>query len=261
MLDRSQPVLDKPPILEAIEFRDVSFKIGNKQLIHNINCRLGPTGKTVIMGPNGAGKSLFLRLLAGLLQPSSGRITSSFGQTNSAQKPCYSMVFQNPVMLRRTAFANIAYVLRQQKYSGDALNQKVDDALVRARLISRKQISARRLSGGEQQRLALARALVVEPAALLLDEVTANLDPASTHIVECMVDEASKCGTKVIFITHDIKQAKRLADEILFIHLGRVMAHKPARDFFFDPGSDEAQAYLDGRLPNQTNYQQRDDIQ
>jgi tungstate transport system ATP-binding protein len=239
---------------DAIEFHDVSLTVDNNQLIDNINCRTDPFGTTVVMGPNGAGKSLFLRLLCGLLQPTKGRITGGAGglKNGVGNRWGFSMVFQHPVLLRRTAFANLAYVLRQKNLSGEVINQKVDDALISARLAARAQISARRLSGGEQQRLALARALVIEPAALLLDEATANLDPASTHIVECMADEASKRGTKVIFVTHDIKQAKRIADDVLFIHLGRIMSHKTAKEFFRDPGSDEAQAYLDGRVPDQT---------
>jgi tungstate transport system ATP-binding protein len=255
----------QPQNCSAIEFHDVSLTIGSNHLIHNINCRIDPLGTTVVMGPNGAGKSLFLRLLAGLLQPTKGRIIGGVTETGNGVDAGLgeahgnslggglSMVFQNPVLLRRTAFANLAYVLRQRNLNNRLVKQKVDEALVSARLAAQAQISARRLSGGEQQRLALARALVVDPAALLLDEATANLDPASTHIVECMAEEASKRGTKVIFVTHDIKQAKRIADDVLFIHLGRVMSHKPARDFFLDPGSDEAQAYLDGRVPDPTN--------
>ncbi len=235
-----------------IRFTNVSLSIAGKPLIDNINCTLKSEGTTVVMGPNGAGKSLFLRLAAGLLKPTSGEITGSVEDLASGIKPVFSMVFQRPVLLRRTAFANIAYVLQQQRLEKSQVIKKVENALEAARLQSCAQIPARFLSGGEQQRLALARALVVEPDALLLDEATASLDPASTQIVEQMADEASINGTKVIFVTHDIKQAKRVADDILFIHSGQVVAHKSAQDFFHDPGSDEAQAYLDGRVPDQS---------
>jgi len=256
MLERSGPMAKPMYNFNAVRFQNVNLTIAGKNLLRDISCTLNMRGKTVVMGPNGAGKSLFLRLLAGLLKPTSGQITGGIASTATDTVSCLSMVFQNPVLLRRSAFANIAYVLHRQKFSRVQLSEKVTDALKTARLETRAQIPARRLSGGEQQRLALARALVVEPAALLLDEATASLDPASTHIVERMADEAAQNGTKVIFVTHDVKQAKRVADDVLFIDSGRIMAHKSAKDFFKDPGSDEAQAYLDGRVP-EPNYRSK----
>ncbi len=253
-------MLDTTNTKNPIEFHNVDFSINGKKLIDNASCQLTKTGKTVVMGANGAGKSLFLRLIAGLLQPDSGQLHVCTGNPSSTGDVCISMVFQNPILLRRTTFANVAYVLKQSGQSGQsgqgghrkqAIAAKVDDALALAQLRDHAQTPARRLSGGEQQRLALARALVVCPDILLLDEATANLDPASTFIVENMVDEVSRTGTKIVFVTHDIRQTRRVADDILFIHQGRILAHKPTREFFRDPGSDQAQAYLDGRVPDQ----------
>ncbi len=251
MLDRNAQTNTGVKSSEVIRFHNVCLTIDNTQLIDNINCVIHQKGKIVVMGPNGAGKSLFLRLLAGLLKPTSGNIICAPNFCRQDAHPDISMVFQKPVLLRRSTHANVAYVLQRQNLSKTDLSSKITDALIDARLDQKALTPARRLSGGEQQRLALARALVVKPKILLLDEVTANLDPASTHIVETMLHEAAAEGTKIVFITHDVRQAKRIADEILFIHQGRVIAHNPAKQFFRDPGSNEAQAYLDGRVPNQ----------
>lgn len=236
---------------KAIRLNNVALKIGHHQLIHDISCLIEAEGKIVVMGPNGAGKSLFLRLLAGLIKPTGGNIAHGAHFLGKNQKLNLSIVFQTPVLLRRSTRANIAYVLQRLHLSSQAYNQNLSNALRAARLEDKASIAARRLSGGEQQRLALARALVVKPEILLLDEVTASLDPASTQIVEAMIDEAAASGIKVVLITHDVRQAKRLADEVLFIHQGRALAHKPAKEFFKDPGSHQAQAYLDGRVPEQ----------
>ena len=210
-----------------------------------------------MLGANGAGKSLFLRLKGGLLEPTSGIIISGAKEGNTATSKretgvsCMALVFQKPVMLRRTVSENLAFVLRQRNIPANERSKEINKALLAARIKTKADLPARRLSGGEQQRLALARALITSPHALLLDEPTASLDPLSTSIVEDMILEAESTGTKIVLVTHDIKQAKRLADDILFIHEGRVLAHKPKREFFKDPGSIQAQAYLDGRVPEE----------
>lgn len=240
----------QPVVAERmVEFKNVNLTINGKKLIDDLSFQITGPGKTVVMGANGAGKSLLMRLISGLLQPDNGEITCWSGSEKSPRPVRMSMVFQKPVLLRRTAFANIAYVLKQQNLPKQHLSQIVNDALDMAQLGRHAQTPARKLSGGEQQRLALVRGLVVKPDILLLDEATANLDPASTFIVEQLVDKASQGGAKVLFVTHDVRQAKRTADDILFLHEGRNLAHQPAEQFFENPGSREAQAYLDGRLP------------
>ncbi len=243
---------------KPLQFEDVVLEIDGVVLIRQINCTLDATGKTIVLGPNGAGKSLFLRLMTGLMEPTSGSISGGLEDQDSSQKldqdtrvPRMSLVFQNPVMLRRTAFENVAFVLRHHNIPKHQIASKVEAALAVARLETRAQVPARRLSGGEQQRLALARTLIINPYALLLDEPTASLDPLSTSIVEDMIERADQMGTKIVLVTHDIKQAKRMADDILFIHEGRILAHKSKRAFFKDPGSKQAQAYLDGRVPEE----------
>jgi len=251
MLERTENIKAAGRVARCapIRFTNVSLTLGGKRLIRDINCELGPAGKTVILGPNGAGKSLFLRLLAGLIKPTSGTIKTREKMTAHRDLNCHALVFQNPVLLRRSVFDNMAFVLSPLKLSRRARYDKVMQALSAARLAPQAQMPARRLSGGEQQRLALARALIVSPSAVLLDEPTASLDPASNFVVEDMIDEADRRGIKIVFVTHDIKQAKRVADDIIFIHEGKIMVHIDAGAFFDEPGSMEAQCYLDGRLP------------
>ncbi len=232
--------------IEPVIFDRVCLSLDNKPLIKDLSCSLEANGRTILIGPNGAGKSLFLRLLSGLLLPDSGTIT----RNSPANAPdSYALVFQSPVLLRRSTFDNLAFILKSRKLPKQQINAMVSEALEQARLSDHATTPARRLSGGEQQRLALARALLGNPVTLLLDEPTANLDPASTFIFEEMVLKAERAGTKIVFVTHDIKQAKRLGDDVMFMDNGQILAHKQARQFFREPGSIEAQAYLDGRLP------------
>ncbi len=232
----------------SITFNNVNLRINGKTLISQASCKIVHKGKTLIIGANGAGKSLFLRLIAGLLTPSDGDISIDHFTPIKNDRFCFSLVFQKPVLLRRSTFENIAYVLRHCGTAKSEINNLVEGALKAARLEHRAQTPAQQLSGGEQQRLALARALVTAPCVLLLDEPTASLDPASTSIVEEMMLEAEASGMKVILVTHDIKQAKRIGDDIIFIHDGKILAHSPAKEFFKNPGSSQAQCYLDGKV-------------
>ncbi len=234
---------------EAVRFTNVSLELNTTTLIDKINFQLASTGRTVVIGANGAGKSLMLRLLARLIKPTSGTIQGGVSPQNQTPGNCQSLVFQSPVLLRRSAFENIAFLLRHFGYPKSEIADHVTQALEQVGLADLASNFAHSLSGGEQQRLALARALIIDPSILLLDEPTANLDPTSTAIVEDLVFKFSGRGTKVVHVTHDIKQAKRLADEILFMHEGRSMVLNEARAFFDEPGCEEAQAFLDGRIP------------
>jgi tungstate transport system ATP-binding protein len=205
---------DTAPIL-PVHARGLVFETGGRRLIDGIDLTLRPGVRTVIMGPNGAGKSLLLRLLHGLLQPSAGAILWGGRPADDAVRLRQAMVFQRPVLLRRAALARTP---------------------------------ARLLSGGEQQRLAMARALSLDPDVLFLDEPSANLDPASTLTIERLIRRAHERGTKIVLVTHDVGQARRLADEVLFLHRGRVEEHSPAARFFDAPASARARAFLEGRL-------------
>jgi tungstate transport system ATP-binding protein len=198
--------------------------------------------RTVILGPNGAGKSSLLRLIHGLLRPTAGALVWPQALTQA-------MVFQRPVMLRTTALENIIYGLRLQGHEAAICRQRALAALDKVGLSAIAQRPARLLSGGEQQRVALARAWAREPELLILDEPTASLDPASTREVERIITEIAAAGTRLLMTTHNLGQATRLADDIIFLADGRVQEHVAAQRFFAHPQSPAARAFLQGELP------------
>ena len=238
---------DTAPIL-PVHVRGLAFQAGGRRLIDGIDLTLRPGVRTVIMGPNGAGKSLLLRLLHGLLEPSAGEVLWGGRRANHAIRLRQAMVFQRPVLLRRSALANITHALRARGVSRSERQARAEKMLGAAGLAALSRMPARLLSGGEQQRLAMARALSLEPDVLFLDEPTASLDPASTLAIEQLIQQAHDEGTKTVLITHHIGQARRLADEVLFLHRGRLEEQSPAARFFDHPASAAARAFLEGRL-------------
>ncbi len=229
-----------------LEVSGLTYEVHGKRLIEDINLRLSGTGITVVMGPNGAGKSLLLRLLHGLLIPSAGAIRWNDAIPSETVRRRQALVFQRPVLLRRSVLANIEFILRL-KANGNH-NGQARELLHQVGLADKAERPARRLSVGEQQRLALARALALEPEVLLLDEPTASLDPASVAAIEAIVTAVHRAGTKMVFVTHDLGQARRLADDVVFLHRGRLTEHTRADQFFNEPCSREARGYLAGRL-------------
>jgi tungstate transport system ATP-binding protein len=236
-----------PAAILPLVVHDLCYEIGGKHLLEGISFRTAAGPRTVVLGPNGAGKSLLLRLCHGLLQPSAGTIAWA-GTTPEMARRCQAMVFQRPVLLRRSTAANITYVLRLQGIPRRQRRARMMAVLEQAGLLPLAAQPARVLSGGEQQRLALARAWALKPQVLFLDEPTASLDPAATQAVEALLDHIHRTGTKIIMTTHDLGQARRLADEVLFLHHGRLVEHAPATAFFSNPQSKEATAFLEGKL-------------
>jgi tungstate transport system ATP-binding protein len=158
------------------------------------------------------------------------------------------MVFQRPVLLRRSALANIRYALALRGVDGSERRARAEAALARFGLAGLARRPARVLSGGEQQRLALARAWAIRPEILFLDEPTAALDPAATRAVEEAIAAFDEAGTKIVMTTHDLAQARRLADEVLFLVRGRLVEMGPAAGFFAAPKSAEGRAFIAGEL-------------
>ena len=224
------------------------FAINGRALVDVEALDIQPGMPTVIMGPNGAGKSLLLRLLHGLIVPSSGSITWAGKPAGETIQHNQAMVFQRPVLLRRSVAANIDYALKVHGITRSERQPRVEAWLEKADLKPLARQPARTLSGGEQQRLSLARALAVEPQILFLDEPTASLDPVSTQAIETLIRDASDRGTKIIMVTHDPGQAKRLAGEVIFIHRGEISEKTPAKTFFKSPSSEQARAFLSGGL-------------
>jgi tungstate transport system ATP-binding protein len=231
--------------LFPVAIEDLTYQAGGTVLIKGIDLTLDAHGVTVIMGPNGAGKSLLLRLMHGLLEPSGGGVTWGGHALDEAVRRRQAMVFQRAVMLRRSVAANIDFVLRLRGGADPARRREI---LEHAGLAAHADQPARLLSGGEQQRLALARALATEPDVLFMDEPTSNLDPASTLVIEDITKAARDRGTKIVFITHDMGQARRLADDVVFMHRGKVLEHSPAAAFFNQPASAEAGDYMAGKI-------------
>jgi tungstate transport system ATP-binding protein len=252
MLERALPfeavaAVESAPLL-PLEAHGLAFEAGGRRLIAGIDLRLRPGMRTVVMGPNGSGKSLLLRLLHGLLAPSAGVVLWNGRPADDAMRRRQAMVFQRPVLLRRSALGNLQHALRARGLPRHERQRRAAQALEQAQLTSIAHTPARLLSGGEQQRLALARALALAPEVLFLDEPTANLDPASTLAIERLIQGAHDRGTKIVLVTHDAGQARRLADEIVFLCDGRIEDQAPADAFFDAPGTSRARAFLDGRI-------------
>lgn len=222
----------------------LGFAAGGVEIIRGLDLLLEPGAPTLILGPNGAGKSVLLRLLHGLLRPTAGTLRWSLPETEARRRQ--AMVFQRPVMLRRSARANVAYPLRLAGMDG--AETAAQAALERVGLAPLAERPARLLSGGEQQRLALARAWALAPEVLFLDEPTAALDPTATRQVEDIVAAIAAGGTKVVMTTHDLGQARRLAGDVLLLLQGRINARAPAEVFFRAPPTPEAAAFLRGDL-------------
>lgn len=235
-----------------LELDRLEFAYGGTAIINGLSARIEAGPRTIILGPNGAGKSVLMRLCHGLLTPTGGRIVWH-GAMNGGKKVDIrrhqAMVFQRPVMLRRSALANVIYGLKLAGKSRRECELRAMDVLEAVGLEKQAHRPARVLSGGEQQRLALARAWALGPDVLFLDEPTANLDPASTHEIEGIVNAIHASGTKIIMTTHNLGQARRLGDEILFISKGRLVEHTPIDSFFMQPASAEASAFIKEELP------------
>jgi tungstate transport system ATP-binding protein len=235
------PVSDLPLVLDG-----VSLRAGSITILDRLNLTIASGAPTLIVGPNGAGKTRLLRLCMGLDRPTAGHIT--WGGRADSPMARRAILFQRPVMLRRTTAANIAYALALVGIPRSERPERVDALLERVGLSDLAQRPARRLSGGEQQRLALARALARDPQILLLDEPTANLDPAATRSVEEIVQSAAESGIKIVMASHDLGQVRRLASHVIFMVRGAICEQGKAGDFLDHPTTEEAAAFVRGDL-------------
>ncbi|MBY5987024.1 ATP-binding cassette domain-containing protein [Roseovarius atlanticus] len=242
-LSREMAPSARPAAILPLAVRNLGLRFGKTTVLDGVSFDLGPSGCTMVMGPNGAGKSLLLKLLHGLLPPTSGSIDWR-GQGPRDVTARQALVFQKPVLLRRSVAANIDFVLKVRGKD----RARVAALLDHVGLAHKAHQPARLLSGGEAQRLALARALAADPEVLFLDEPTASLDPASVLAIEKIVRDASARGVRIVFVTHDMGQARRMADDILFLSGGGIAEHSRAADFFPEPQSKAARDYLNGKI-------------
>jgi tungstate transport system ATP-binding protein len=236
-----------PTSLLPLTLEHVCFEAGGRRIVDDVSLDIAAGTRTVILGPNGAGKSVLLRICHGLLAPTSGVVRWNAPDRASGARR-QAMVFQRPVMLRRSALANVAYGLKVAGVGATERDARARRALERVGLAHLAGRSARVLSGGEQQRLALARAWALNPEVLFLDEPTANLDPGATHEIESAIAAIDAGGSKIVMVTHNLGQARRLAHDIIFLNAGRVAERTAADRFFASPASAEAAAFLKGEL-------------
>jgi tungstate transport system ATP-binding protein len=229
-----------------LEVKDLRVTFGEHAALAGANLFIDGHRRVVVLGANGSGKSVLLRVLHGLILPSAGSILWA---RNASRPRSQAMVFQRPVMLRRGALANIAYALAVNAVPPEEARQRAAESLERVGLSHLARRQARVLSGGEQQRLALARAWALRPRLLFLDEPTSNLDPAAAGEVERIVAEIHATGTAIVMTTHNLGLARRIADQVVFLHAGRVTEQTPADRFFVSPASPEAAEFLKGELP------------
>ena len=225
----------------------VSYRADDKAIIEDVSFSIDDPGLTVLLGPNGAGKSSLLKLCHGLLPPSSGSIRWGDVDARTARQK-QAMVFQRPVLLRRSAAENIDHALKLRGASAPKRAGVIEESLEWAGLSHVADTPARKLSGGEQQSLTIARAWALNPEVLLLDEPTANLDPSATRRVEDLIRSFAATGRKIVMATHNIAQARRLADEVLFMNRGHLLEHAPAERFMGGPSNPLAARFIAGEL-------------
>ncbi|SRR6185437_3693866 len=235
------PAFDLP-----IMFVEVGILTGEVTILDNLSLTLKPGAPTVLIGPNGSGKTTVLRAAMGLIPATRGRIT--WGGRDASPPDRRAILFQRPIMLRRSTAGNVRYALATAGVSRSERTARAAELLADVGLEGLERRPARRLSGGEQQRLALARALARDPAVLFLDEPTASLDPAATKAIEDIVRAITARGVKVVMSTHDLGQAKRLAGDVVLLHRGRLIESGPAADFFNAPRTEETRKYIAGEL-------------
>ncbi|WP_035919916.1 ATP-binding cassette domain-containing protein [Leisingera aquimarina] len=218
----------------------------SKVLVGPVDLTLGGQGTSIVIGPNGAGKTTLLKMLHGIVRMNGGSLDWAC-PLDEAQKH-QAFVFQTPVMMRRSVIDNIAYPLRLTGIARKEARARAADWAKRVGLGGILERQATMLSGGERQKLALARALVREPQVLFLDEPCAALDGRATREIEEILAHASESGTRLVMSTHNMGQARRLADEVIFVLQGRIHEFSPAADFFAGPQTPQGRAFLNGDI-------------
>lgn len=230
----------------------VTREYGGRRVLEIDRLTVEPGEILGIVGPSGSGKSTLLRLMALVESPTGGQIAFCGKPTAGPQTPLalrrkIAMVFQRPVLLNRSVAENVAYGLRVRGERDARL--KIESALKRVGLSEMAGVAAAKLSGGEAQRVALARTLALEPEALLLDEPTANLDPYNVGLIESIVRRVNEArGTTAVLVTHNVFQAKRLATRTGLLLAGRLIELAPTEEFFEAPADPRTAAFVRGEM-------------
>lgn len=211
-----------------------------------INLTIKEGGINVVLGPNGSGKTTLLKGLHGIVRLQKGSVRWSISKKESIEKQMF--VFQSPVMLRRSVLENLVYPLKLKKVPKAQALCKAEEWAKKISMSNFIHQKATRLSQGEKQKLALARALITLPKMLFLDEPSASLDGQTTIEIERLLNASLKLGTTIIMSTHDIGQAKRLANNILFLKEGKLESIQSAEEFFKNPKSTSAKKFIAGNI-------------
>jgi tungstate transport system ATP-binding protein len=218
-----------------IRIKGLSKRYGNVEALKDIDLSIDGGNTVALVGPNGAGKTTLMRIMAGLETPDEGSV--------ELQNGMITMVFQRAVMFSSSVYKNLAYGL---KLRGEIDSDKrIREVLKIVGLEGYERRSAKKLSGGEQQRLAIARALLLDPDVLLLDEPTANLDYENAKIVEGLIKEQS--NRMVVISTHNLFQVRRLASVTVFLKKGRLIEEGPTEKMFENAGKEETRSFLSGK--------------
>lgn len=232
-----------------VELKNLTKTYGDRTVLNINDFSIGSGEFLGIIGANGAGKSTMLNLIAGLDQPTTGKIF--YEHSNSVNTPLKDMtlVFQKPYLLSTTVEKNIAYPLKLRGYSHDKIETRITFLMEELGILSLRKQKAWKLSGGETQKVALARALSFGPKLLLLDEPTANIDPSSTLDIEKMLSKINEVEkTTIVLITHNLAQGKRICKSILFLHKGIPVEYNSADEIFSEPKEELTSKFLSGEL-------------
>ena len=235
------PASDLPLVLE-----DVTLRAREVTILDGVSLTFAAGAPTMLVGPNGSGKSSLMRVAMGLVPASGGRV--SYGGRTDVPPTRRAIVFQRPVMLRRSAAGNLTYALAAAGMKRAERGAAAQELLDRVGLSALSERPARRMSGGEQQRLAIARALAKHPEILFLDEPTASLDPAATKATEDIIRTIAGQGIKIVMATHDLGEARRLGGEIVLMNRGRIVEAADTQTFFTSPKTDAARRFVAGEL-------------
>ena len=231
----------------TLHVSNVLVRRRGKDILGPISVSISEPGISLIMGPNGSGKTTLLRLMHGLERPRQGLIVWKKNDLQTVA-PTQAFVFQEPILLRRSVLENLKYPLSLKRVDKDEIDKRSKSACEKIGLATAIDQDAHMLSGGEKQKLAVARALIDRPQVLFLDEPTASLDGSAKLEIEKMLLEAVSNGTKLYLATHDIGQAKRLGGEVVFLNRGKLVEQSQAVDFFTNPKTDDARVFLSGEI-------------
>ena len=232
--------------LLPLSVKDAVVRRRGKVLLGPVNLTLSGTGTTVVIGPNGAGKTTLLKALHGVARLNGGEVRWACPEEEARRHQAF--VFQTPVVLRRTVRDNLIYPLKLIGIRRVEARRIAEDWAGKVGLAEALELQANDLSGGERQKLALARAMVRQPKVLFLDEPCSSLDGRAMREIEEIITTVARSGTRIVMSTHDMGQARRLADEMIFILHGKIHEFTPAEAFFAGPATPQAHAFLNGDI-------------